>query len=202
MLSRRSLALQALAALALSACKPASKVKVPRGPKDPKEPGGPFHLVDQDGKAVDESLLTGKWTAVYFGYTFCPDVCPTDVQAIGAAVKQLETRDPALAAKIVTVFITVDPERDTPAQLKTYISSPVFPRPIFGLTGTPEQIAEVAKAYRVYYAKSGTGADYLMDHQSILYLMDPDGRLARPLTHDLTPDEIARQIGDAMSQET
>ena len=158
MLSRRSLALQALAALALSACKPASKVKVPRGPKDPKEPGGPFHLVDQDGKAVDESLLT--------------------------------------------VFITVDPERDTPAQLKTYISSPVFPRPIFGLTGTPEQIAEVAKAYRVYYAKSGTGADYLMDHQSILYLMDPDGRLARPLTHDLTPDEIARQIGDAMSQET
>ena len=198
MLSRRSLALQALAALALSACKPASKVKVPRGPKDPKEPGGPFHLVDQDGKAVDESLLTGKWTAVYFGYTFCPDVCPTTLQALGGALKKMGDKGKA----VQTVFITVDPERDTPAQLKTYISSPVFPRPIFGLTGTPEQIAEVAKAYRVYYAKSGTGADYLMDHQSILYLMDPDGRLARPLTHDLTPDEIARQIGDAMSQET
>lgn len=200
MLSRRSLivsgAIPALVAAGLAGCRRAPKVKAPLGPKDPAEPGGPFHLVDQDGKPVDDGILKGKWTAVYFGYTFCPDVCPTTLQALGGAVAKLGSK----AKDVQTVFISIDPERDTPSQLKTYISSPVFPRPIIGLTGTADQIADVAKAYKVYYAKAGTGANYLMDHASIIYLMNPDGRLARPLTHDLTPDAIAKQIGDAMSQ--
>jgi protein SCO1/2 len=199
MLSRRSLvvsgAITALAAGSLSGCRKAIKVKGPLGPRDPMEPGGPFHLIDQDGKPVDDSLLNGKWTAVYFGYTFCPDVCPTTLQALGGALSKLGPK----AKDLQTLFISIDPERDTPAQMKTYISSPVFPRPIIGLTGSTDQVAAVAKAYKVYYAKAGTGTNYLMDHQSIIYLMNPDGRLARPLTHDLTPDAIAKQIGDAMS---
>lgn len=200
MLSRRSLvvsgAVAAVLAGGVAGCRKPAKVKTPLGPKDPAEPGGPFHLIDQDGKPVDDSIMTGKWTAVYFGYTFCPDVCPTTLQALGGALGKLGAK----AKDVQTVFISVDPERDTPAQMKTYISSPVFPRPIIGLTGSPEQIAAVAKAYKVYYAKAGSGTNYLMDHQSIIYLMNPDGRLARPLTHDLTPDAIAKQIGDAMSQ--
>jgi protein SCO1/2 len=196
MLSRRVFSLSSVALVGLAACHKAPKVRATLGPKDPMEPGGAFHLVDQDGRPVDDSLLKGKWTAVYFGYTFCPDVCPTTLQALAGGLAKLGSK----GKDVQTLFISIDPERDTSAQLKTYISSPVFPRPIFGLTGTAEQVAEAAKAYRVYYAKAGTGSTYLMDHQSIIFLMNPDGRLARPLTHDLTPDEIARQIGDAMSQ--
>jgi protein SCO1/2 len=197
MLSRRLFSVSSLALLGLTACHKPAKVKAPLGPKDPAEPGGPFHLVHQDGKAVDDSLLKGKWTAVYFGYTFCPDVCPTTLQALAGGLAKLGSK----GKDVQTLFISIDPERDTSAQLKTYISSPVFPRPIYGLTGTAEQVAQAAKAYRVFYAKAGTGTNYLMDHQSIIFLMNPDGRLARPLTHDLTPDQIARQIGDAMSQD-
>jgi protein SCO1/2 len=188
--------ISSLALIGLAACHKAVKVKAPLGPKDPMEPGGPFHLVDQDDKPVDDSILKGKWTAVYFGYTFCPDVCPTTLQALAGGLAKLGSK----GKQVQTLFISIDPERDTPAELKTYIASPVFPRPILGLTGTADQVAQVAKAYKVYYAKSGTGPNYLMDHQSIIYLMNPDGRLAIPLTHDLTPDLIARQIGDAMSQ--
>jgi protein SCO1/2 len=197
MLSRRIFTLSTLAATLLAACHKAPKVRAPLGPKDPMEPGGPFHLIDQDGKPVDDSLLQGKWTAIYFGYTFCPDVCPTTLQALAGGLAKMGAK----GKDVQTLFITIDPERDTPAQLKTYIASPVFPRPILGLTGTADQVAQAAKAYKVFYAKAGTGANYLMDHQSIIYLMNPEGRLARPLTHDLTPDAIAHQIGDAMSQD-
>jgi protein SCO1/2 len=196
MLSRRIFSISFLALAGLAACHKAPKVRAPLGPKDPMEPGGAFHLVDQDGKPVDDGILKGKWTAVYFGYTFCPDVCPTTLQALAGGLAKLGSK----GKDVQTLFISIDPERDTPAQLKSYISSPVFPRPILGLTGTADQVAEVAKAYKVYYAKAGTGSNYLMDHQSIIYLMNPDGRLAIPLTHDLTPDQIARQIGDAMAQ--
>jgi len=189
MLSRRALVLAAPALLAACEQKPRVKsTKVAGGI------GGPFSLVDHDGKPVTEAVLKGHWSAIYFGYTFCPDVCPASLQALGEGLAKLGTR----GEKVQTYLITVDPERDTPAQLKTYLTSPVFPKNTIGLTGTPEQIAAVAKAYRVFYSKEGDGPDYLMAHQSIIYLMDPDGELDRPLTHGLTPDEIAKQIGDAM----
>lgn len=156
--------------------------------------GGPFQLVDQDGRKVDESLLKGKWSAVFFGFTYCPDVCPTTMQALGAAEQRLGRK----ADKLQVVFISVDPERDTPAQLKTYLSNDVFPKHVVGLTGTPEQVAAVAKAYRSYYKKVGEGDDYVVDHLTVTYLMDPKGRFARVLPYGISPDEIAKQIADAM----
>ena len=156
--------------------------------------GGPFQLVDQDGKPVDEKILKGKWTAVFFGFTYCPDVCPTTMQALGAAQAQLGPK----ADKLQVVFISVDPERDTPAQLKSYLSNEVFPKGTIGLTGTPEQVAAAVKAYRVYYKKNGEGDAYLVDHSTAAYLMNPKGQFDRVLPYGIGPEEIARQISDAM----
>jgi protein SCO1/2 len=158
--------------------------------------GGPFQLIDQDGRAVDQSLLDGKWTAVYFGFTYCPDLCPTTLQTLAQAQALLGPK----AKDFRVAFISVDPGRDTPAQLKTYLSSPVFPRGAVGLTGSPQQIAAVAKAYRAPYEKQGDDKDYVVNHTSIIYLMDPHGRFNRVLAYGLAPGEIARQISAAMQE--
>jgi protein SCO1 len=157
--------------------------------------GGPFQLVDQNGKPTDQSLLKGKWSAVFFGYTYCPDVCPTTMQALAGAEARLGDR----AKNLQVVFISVDPERDTPAQLKTYLSTPAFPKGAIGLTGTAAQVAAAAKAYRVYYQKDGQGEGYSVAHSSIVYLMNPAGKFATALTESQTPSEVATQIGDAMA---
>ena len=156
--------------------------------------GGPFHLVDQDGHPRDQSMLKGKWSAVYFGYTYCPDVCPTTLQTLADAEDKMGDK----ARRLQVVFITVDPERDTPKQLKTYLSSQAFPKGTIGLTGTPAQIAAAAKAYRVFYQKQGTGQDYEVQHVSAVYLMNPDGQFDRPIGYGLTPSEEAKQISDAI----
>jgi protein SCO1/2 len=158
-------------------------------------PGGPFTLVNQDGQPVDQSVLKGKWSVVFFGYTFCPDYCPTTLTTLGKAMDALGPK----AKDAQVIFITVDPARDTPAAMKSYISSRVFPRNIMGLTGTPAQIAQAAKAYVVYYQKAGTGPDYTMDHSTALYLMDPDGRFHGVIADGLTPAQDAQQISQAMS---
>jgi protein SCO1 len=156
--------------------------------------GGPFRLTDQNGKRVDESLLKGKWTAVFFGYTFCPEACPTTLTALAKAQDQLGPK----AQDLQVVFVSVDPDRDTPAQLKTYLSSASFPKGTIGLTGSAADVAQAAKAYRVFYQKSGSGPDYAMDHSTALYLMDPKGRFDRVIAYGLPPEEIKRQIADAM----
>jgi len=156
--------------------------------------GGPFQLVDQDGKAVDQRLLDHKWSAVFFGYTYCPDVCPTTLQTLAQAKAKLGDA----AKDLQVVFISVDPERDTPAQMKSYLATPAFPHPMLGLTGSPAQVAAAAKAYRVYFKKRGEGDSYLMDHSAVIYLMNPDGKFDRVVTESLTPVEIASQIRDAM----
>ena len=158
--------------------------------------GGPFHLIDQDGRPRDQSMLKGKWSAVFFGYTFCPDVCPTTLQALGEA----ETRLGPQAARLQVVFVTVDPARDTPSQLKAYLSSSAFPKGVIGLTGAPAQVAEAAKAYKVFYQSEGSGRDYTVEHSSAVYLMDPKGRFGQALTFDMAPAEMARQIAEAMRQ--
>jgi len=158
--------------------------------------GGPFALVDQNGRKVDEALLKGKWSAVFFGFTYCPDVCPTTLQTLAQAQDRLGPK----AGDLQIVFISVDPERDTPAQLKTYLSSPVFPKGMLGLTGTSDQVAGAARAYRAYFQKEGDGADYLVNHTSAVYLMDPKGQFDRVLAYSLTPEEIARQIATAMRE--
>lgn len=157
--------------------------------------GGPFELVNQDGQTVDQSILKGRWSVVFFGFTYCPDICPATLQSVAAAQAQLGPR----ADDLQTVFISVDPERDTPEQLKTYLSLDAFPDGVIGLTGSPEQIEQVAKSYYVYYRKSGDGPDYTIDHSTAAYLMDPKGRFNRVLAYGIAPDEMARLIREAMA---
>ena len=151
--------------------------------------GGSFRLVDQNGKTVTDADLKGKWSLVYFGYTHCPDACPTALNDIAIALDQLGPKREAVRS----VFITVDPERDTPEVLKEYVTS--FDAAILALSGSPEEIARAAKAYRVYYAKHPEpGGDYSMDHSSVIYVMDPEGRFTASFTHQSTPEEIADRL--------
>ncbi len=161
------------------------------GGANPSGIGGPFTLQDGNGKTVTDRDFRGQYLLVYFGYTFCPDVCPTTLNAVADAMDKL---GPA-ASRIRPLFITVDPRRDTPAVVKQYVAA--FGPAITGLTGTPEEIAAVAKEYRVYYAEHRTGPgpnDYSMDHSSIMYLMDPGGRFIAPVRADQTGDEIAANL--------
>ncbi|MBV8338165.1 MAG: SCO family protein [Alphaproteobacteria bacterium] len=151
--------------------------------------GGPFHLVDQNGKTVTDADLKGKWSLIYFGYTHCPDACPTALNDISIALDDLGPKRDAVRP----VFITVDPERDTPEVLKSYVTS--FDAPILALTGTPQEIAQAAKDYRVYYAKHPEpGGDYAMDHSSVIYVMDPQGRFTASFTQENSPEEIAERL--------
>ena len=179
-------------ALALSACTASAPPAKP--PLEGARIGGAFTLTDQNGKTVTERNFAGKYRIMYFGYTFCPDVCPTDVQAIGAAVKKLKSSDPALAAKIVPVFVTVDPARDTPAVLKQFVSA-FHPRMV-GLTGTDAQIAKIKTEYAVYSSKgdASPGGGYLVNHSRQAYLMDPDGKPLALLPQEQGPDAGVTEI--------
>jgi cytochrome oxidase Cu insertion factor (SCO1/SenC/PrrC family) len=138
-----------------------------------REPvGGPFELIDQTGRTHTDRDFRGKLMLVYFGFTWCPDVCPTDLQAIGLALDRLG----ADAAQVQPLFITVDPERDTSAHLAEYV--PAFHPRLIGLTGSADAIRRTADAYKVYYAKIPLGndpSDYTVDHTAFIYLMDRDG---------------------------
>jgi protein SCO1/2 len=187
---RRAFVLAAALVLAdLAACAPASRQPAA------VSIGGPFRLTDQHGRRVDQTLLRGKWTLVYFGYTFCPDVCPATLSNLAAALDRLGPR----SAAVQVVFITVDPRRDTPQQLESYLTSPSFPKGTIGLTGSGAEIAAVAAAYHVYYRRAGEGSGYSVDHTSVIYLMDPRGRFARPIGFGAAPGDVARQIGEAMA---
>jgi protein SCO1/2 len=169
-----------------------------RGDHRPAAPaaavGGPFHLVDQNGRAVDEGVLKGKWSAVFFGFTYCPEACPTTLLALGQAQDLMGPK----ARDFQTVFISVDPGRDTPAVMKAYLANPAFPKAALGLTGTPAQVDAVAREYHVFYEKAGEGADYTVNHSTMTYLMNPQGQFACVLPYGLTPDQAAERIGRAM----
>ena len=158
--------------------------------------GGPFQMVNQDGQAVDQTLLDGKWSLVFFGFTYCPDYCPTTLTALEATKQQMGDR----AKDIQIVFVTVDPERDTPQALKDYLSSDGFPRGVIGLTGTPAQVKAAADAYRAFYQKVGEGDAYTMNHSLTVYLMGPDGRFRSAIAHDLGPQRAAQVIERAMAR--
>lgn len=162
--------------------------------------GGPFTLVDQHGEARSRDDFAGQYRLIYFGYTYCPDVCPTALWAMSQALDQLEESNPALARQVTPIFITVDPERDTVEHLAGYADS-FHPR-LVALTGTLEQIAETAKAYRVFYRKveDESAGDYLMDHSSFIFLMGPDGSYLSHATHQQSPDEIARMIEQSVAK--
>jgi protein SCO1/2 len=158
--------------------------------------GGPFQLVNQDGRTVDQTMLDGKWSLVFFGFTYCPDYCPTTLTMLEATKQRLGDR----AKDMQIVFVTVDPERDTPQALKDYLSSEGFPRGVIGLTGSPEQIRTAADAYRATYQKVGDGEDYTMTHPLTVYLMGPDGRFRSLVTHDLGPEKAAGVIEQVMAR--
>lgn len=152
--------------------------------------GGPFTLVDQTGKTVTERDFAGRPMLVYFGFTYCPDVCPTELGTIAAA---LDAMGPA-GERVTPVFISIDPERDTPQAMADYVAR-FHPRMV-GLTGSAEQVAQVARAYRVYYAKvqPRDATAYLMDHSSFIYFVGPDSRVRSLFRPESTPEAIAAAV--------
>ena len=153
--------------------------------------GGSFTLRTPDGVTVTEQTYRGKWLLVYFGYTFCPNTCPTALMDISSVLARLGGE----ADVIQPLFITVDPQRDTPDVLQEYTRS--FDPRIIGLSGDEQQIAAAAQAYGAYYAPRKTGQgdeDYLIDHSSYIYLMDPHGRFARGFDADTPPDRVAQEV--------
>lgn len=132
--------------------------------------GGPFSLINHEGKHVTDRDFLGKWTLIYFGFTHCPDICPDELQKLAAAVDNIKDKGDI---EIVPVFISVDPERDTVDQVREYVKE--FHPKLVGLTGNSDEIRKVARAYRVYYMKTEEeGSDYLVDHSIVMYLMGPD----------------------------
>ncbi|MEI9902745.1 MAG: SCO family protein [Asticcacaulis sp.] len=156
--------------------------------------GGPFTLVDTDGRPVTEAALKGKWTAVFFGYTYCPDVCPLTLQNLAATQRKLGDK----AKDLHILFITVDPARDTPQALKTYLASAAFPAGVTGLSGTQAQVDVAEKAYRAVPQRFEKDGSYYFSHTAVIYLMDPKGEFNTPLTADMTPQQNADQIRQAM----
>jgi protein SCO1/2 len=156
--------------------------------------GGAFTLTDQDGRQVTDKQFEGDYRLVYFGFTYCPDVCPVDLQSIGQAMRQLEKSDPEIAARVRPIFISVDPERDKPAVLKQYVVA-FHPR-LIGLTGTPEQIADVAKKHGVFFSKgeAESSGDYLVNHARMALLFGPKGEPIAIVPHDKGPDAIAAEL--------
>ena len=152
--------------------------------------GGPFTLVDHTGRTVTERDFAGRPLLVYFGFTYCPDVCPTELGTIAAALDAMGTA----GERVTPVFVSIDPERDTPAAMADYVSR-FHPRMV-GLTGSAEQVAQAARAYRVYYAKvrPRDSTDYLMDHSSFIYLVGPDGRVRSLFRPETTPEAIAAAV--------
>jgi protein SCO1/2 len=193
-----ALALIAAAAVALLAVRIGDEIpRLP--PSADQQPvgavpiGGPFTLVDQTGQVRTEADFRGKFMLVYFGYTYCPDVCPMELATMSAAVDALGPD----GAEVVPVFITIDPARDTVEHLKSFARN-FHPR-LVALTGTEDEVRAAARAYRVYYAKAGEGADgddYLMDHTSIVYLIDGEGRYAAHFTHATAAEKMAARIAE------
>ena len=186
------LSLAALAlALPLAACDSAPTEPPPlAGAKI----GGPFTLVDKAGRTVRWADFAGKWRIVYFGYTWCPDACPTDVGVMMQGFKRFAGQEPAQAARVQPIFITIDPARDTPARVGEFAAA--FGPRLLGLTGTQAQVDEAVKAFSAYAVrgKESPGGGYLMDHSRIAYLMDPDGKPIAMLPVDKGPDAVAAEL--------
>ena len=159
--------------------------------------GGPFTLVNQDGKTVTNKDFRGQYLVIYFGYTYCPDVCPTSLTNISDALDLLGEK----AVKVTPMLITIDPARDTPEHLREYAT--YFHPRLHALTGSPEQIAAVAKAYRVYYStvkqEDAAEDDYLMDHSSVTYVIGPDGMFRLHFSHGTDAETMASRLRDLLS---
>lgn len=179
----------------LSACQfPPTGADLAEAPLAGAKMGGPFSLINQDGKAVTENDFVGKFRFVYFGYTFCPDVCPVDAQALGAGMKLFEKADRARAQTLVPIFITGDPKRDTPAVLKEFLAN-FHPR-FVGLTGTEGEVDRVVSAYGGIITRQKPNAEgaYLVDHSRNAVLFGPEGQPIAILPQDKGPQAIADEL--------
>ena len=157
--------------------------------------GGPFTLTAMDGRRVRDTDFAGKYRLVYFGFTFCPDVCPTDLATIGAGLRRFEESDSERAARVQPLFISVDPARDTPPVIARYVAA-FHPR-IIGLTGSEAEIARVARAHGIYYERqppAAPGGDYLVDHTRIIVLYGPQGEPLAIVPHDQGPQAVAAEL--------
>jgi protein SCO1/2 len=177
-------------ALALAACSGASEEPPLKGAAI----GGPFTLTNQDGRQVTDRDFSGRYRLIYFGFTHCPDVCPTDLAVIGQALRRFEKSDPAKAVRVAPIFVTVDPERDTPAVIKEYVSA-FHPR-LIGLTGTPQQVAAMTKSYGAYGAKDPAepGGGYNVNHSRLAMLIGPDGQPIALLPYEKGAEAVAAEL--------
>lgn len=156
--------------------------------------GGAFSLTDQNGRAVTDRTWAGKYRLVYFGYTFCPDVCPVDMRVLGAGLRRFEQNDPAHGALVQPIFISVDPQRDTPQVLREYVAN-FHPR-LVGLTGTPDELARVARAYGASFTREegATPGSYLMNHSRNAVLYGPEGQPLQIIPYDQGPEGVASEL--------
>lgn len=180
-----------LLALLLAAC---AQAPAEAPPLQGARMGGAFALTDQNGRRVSERDFAGRYRLVYFGFTFCPDVCPVDMQVIGAGLRQFEASDPARAERVQPIFISVDPARDTPAVLRTFVAA-FHPR-FVGLTGSEEEIARTARAYGVFYERgtAGSGGGYNVNHSRMIVLYGPQGQPIAIVPHDRGPAGVAAEL--------
>ena len=193
LLRHTALAVSVSLALALAACGGPGAEPAEQPPLAGASIGGPFTLVDKDGTAVRWQDFAGKWRIVYFGYAFCPDVCPVDVSVMMRGFAAFEKTHAGLAANVQPIFISIDPARDTPQVVGEFTAA--FSPRLLGLTGTEAQVDQAAKAFRVYYAKGTESAGgYLMDHSRIAYLMDPDGKPVAMLPVEKSPEAVAADL--------
>src|SRR3954467_7345489 len=189
--SRLSTLVMLLFALFLGACSSSS----PPPPLEGATMGGPFTLTDQNGRRVSDGDFAGKYRLIYFGYTFCPDVCPVDMQVIGAGLRRFEAQDSARAARVQPIFISVDPARDTPAVLRQFVAA-FHPRMI-GLTGSEAEIAQVAREYRIFYERgtASPGGGYMVNHTRMTVLYGPEGQPIALIPNDQGPEGVAAELG-------
>lgn len=192
----------AIAALAVVALATAGRYMLMNGHESASQPGGtvniggPFTLTDHTGKRVTEKDFQGKYMLVYFGYTFCPDVCPTSLINVTNALEMLS---PEELDKVVPVFVTVDPERDTVEKMADFVAS--FHPKLVGLTGSLDEVKDAARAYKAYYAKTNADdpdGNYLMDHSSITYMMGPDGKYVTHFNHGTTAEKMAGRLAEIL----
>jgi protein SCO1/2 len=164
--------------------------------------GGPWSLVDLEGKLVTNASFQGKWLLLYFGFARCPDICPSEMLKIARVIDKLKETHPTIAKQIVPVFVSVDPARDSLSALKAYAKD-FHPDYVF-LTGSPTQVQQMAKKYRVYVSKADEteDGDYLVDHSIVVYFHDDKGELSDCFTQSMRPNDISEKIVERMTAVT
>lgn len=197
----RNFALAPISALTLlvAACGAPTSQSTVEAPLTGADIGGPFELVNKDGQTVRWADFAGKYRIVYFGFTYCPDICPTDVGRMVHGLNAFAKAHPDLAEKVQPIFISIDPERDTPQVVGEFAAA--FSDNLIGLTGTPEQVKAAADTFRVFYSRGEDtpGGGYLMDHSAIVYLFGPDGEPLATLPTDQGADAVAAELAKWVS---